>query len=197
MAQRRTDMPTNQASEGTYWRICAPITRILRGLICLVCCVLLAASASASSGTGFAIANGTLVLTNFHVVEGCTTVNIANVGSGLVKTVDPHNDIAIIEPTQRLTASLHLRSGPIQLGEEIIVIGFPLSGVLSSSPKVTTGIVSSLAGIRDDRTRMQISAPIQPGNSGRPVLDRAGNVIGIVVSKLSVLRTGDILQNVN
>jgi len=73
--------------------------------------------------------------------------------------------------------------------------------VLSSGPTVTTGIVSSLAGLRDDLTRLQISAPVQPGNSGGPVLDRAGNVVGMVVSKLNVLRiarmTGDIPQNVN
>jgi len=72
---------------------------------------------------------------------------------------------------------------------------------LSSAPTVTSGIVSSLAGLRDDRTRFQISAPVQPGNSGGPVLDRAGNVVGMVVSKLNVLRiarmTGDIPQNVN
>src|SRR4029077_18418126 len=86
-------------------------------------------------------------------------------------------------------------------GEEIIVIGFPLKGLLSSAPTITTGIVSSLAGLRDDRTRFQISAPVQPGNSGGPVLDKSGNVVGMVVSKLNVLRiarmTGDIPQNVN
>src|SRR4029077_5880090 len=126
-------------------------------LVCTLACVLLASSASATSGTGFAIANGALVFTNFHVVKGCTTINIGNAGSGLIKAIDPHNDIAIIEPAQRLNASLHFRGGQVKLGEEIIVIGFPLTGVLSSSPKVTSGIVSSLAGIRDDRTRLQIS----------------------------------------
>jgi hypothetical protein len=97
---------------------------------------------------------------------------------------------------------LSFRTGQqVKLGEEIIVLGFPLRGVLSSPPTVTTGIVSSLAGLRDDRTRLQISAPVQPGNSGGPVLDRFGNVVGVVVGKLNALKamqvTGDIPQNVN
>jgi S1-C subfamily serine protease len=89
----------------------------------------------------------------------------------------------------------------VGLGEEIVVIGFPLRGLLSSPPTVTTGIVSSLAGIQDHRTQMQISAPIQPGNSGGPVLGRSGNIVGIVDSKLDAIKTvkitGDIPQNVN
>ena len=154
------------------------------------------------SGTGFAIGNGSSVITNFHVVEGCESIHIANVGDSRIKTVDPRNDIAIIQPPRPLTRSLPLRTGdPPKLGEDIIVIGFPLRGLLSSAPTVTTGIVSSLAGLHDDRTRVQISAPVQPGNSGGPVLDNGGNVIGMVVSKLNVLRVapliGDIPQNVN
>jgi S1-C subfamily serine protease len=155
-----------------------------------------------SSGSGFAIGNGSAVITNFHVIEGCNNVNITNVGPGIIKVVDQRNDIAVIQSARPIAGALHFRtSGAAKLGEEIIVIGFPLRGLLSSGPTVTTGIVSSLAGLRDDRTRLQISAPIQPGNSGGPVLDRAGNVVGMVVSKLNVLRiarmTGDIPQNVN
>ena len=154
------------------------------------------------SGTGFAVADGSSVITNFHVVDGCKSVHIANVGVGLIKTVDPANDIAIIQPPRPISRPLRFRTGdPLKPGEDIIVIGFPLRGLLSSSPTVTTGIVSSLAGLRDDRTRFQISAPVQPGNSGGPVLDKSGNVVGMVVSKLNVLRiarmTGDIPQNVN
>jgi S1-C subfamily serine protease len=154
------------------------------------------------SGTGFAVADGSSVITNFHVVDGCKSVHIANVGDGLIKTIDPANDIAIIEPARPISRPLRFRTGdPLKPGEDIIVIGFPLRGLLSSSPTVTTGIVSSLAGLRDDRTRFQISAPVQPGNSGGPVLDKSGNVVGMVVSKLNVLRiarmTGDIPQNVN
>jgi hypothetical protein len=165
-------------------------------------CALLNFSALASSGTGFAVANGTLVITNFHVVEGCATVNIPNVGSGVVKATEPRIDIAVIEPERPIRASLRFRNGyQLRLGEEIVVIGFPLKGLLSSTPTVTTGIVSSLVGIRDDAARLQITAPIQPGNSGGPVLDRAGNVVGIAVSKLNALKLapliGDIPQNVN
>src|SRR6516162_6687334 len=155
-----------------------------------------------SSGSGFAVGNGSTVITNFHVIEGCNNVNITNIGPGVIKVADQRSDIAVIQSMRPIAGALHFRtSGTAKLGEEIIVIGFPLRGVLSSGPTVTTGIVSSLAGLRDDLTRLQISAPVQPGNSGGPVLDRAGNVVGMVVSKLNVLRiarmTGDIPQNVN
>jgi hypothetical protein len=172
-------------------------------ILCALGCLVLNFSTLASSGTGFAIANGSLIITNFHVIRGCTTVTIPNIGSGVIKATDPNVDVAVIEPERPVSASLHFRSrySPLKLGEEIIVIGFPLKGLLSSTPTVTTGIVSSLAGIRDDVTRLQITAPIQPGNSGGPVLDRAGNVVGIAVSKLNALKLapliGDIAQNVN
>jgi hypothetical protein len=172
-------------------------------ILCALGCLVSNFPALASSGTGFAIANGSLIITNFHVIRGCTTITIPNVGSGVIKATDPNVDVAVIEPEQPVKAFLRFRSrySQLKLGEEIIVIGFPLKGLLSSTPTVTTGIVSSLAGIRDDATRLQITAPIQPGNSGGPVLDRAGNVVGIAVSKLNVLKLapliGDIPQNAN
>jgi S1-C subfamily serine protease len=83
----------------------------------------------------------------------------------------------------------------------VVVPGYRLQGILAQSLNVTTGIVSALAGLRDDRWRLQISAPSQPGNSGGPVLDGAGQVFGVAVGKLNALRaamvTGDIAQNVN
>jgi S1-C subfamily serine protease len=155
-----------------------------------------------SSGSGFAIADGMFIITSNHVVDGCSSINIPDVGAATVLRSDRRADLAILRPNRPLAAGLRFRSGhPVRLGEEIVVIGFPLRGLLSSPPAVTTGIVSSLAGIRDDRTEMQISAPVQPGNSGGPVLDRAGNVVGVVESKLDAIKaarlTGDIPQNVN
>jgi S1-C subfamily serine protease len=89
----------------------------------------------------------------------------------------------------------------VRRGDEVVTYGFPLSGILSSGPTLTRGDISALAGLRDDQNQMQISAPVQRGNSGGPLLDRAGNVVGVIVSKLNAQRvaerTGDIPQNVN
>jgi len=155
-----------------------------------------------SSGSGFTIGDGSIVVTNYHVVKGCSDIQLPDVGAATIFKSDPKADLALLKISKPLSTSLRLRTGrSIKLGEEIVVIGYPLRGLLSSPPTVTTGIVSSLAGIRDDRTEMQISAPVQPGNSGGPVLDRSGNIVGVVVSKLDAIKaalvTGDIPQNVN
>src|ERR1700756_4491814 len=86
-----------------------------------------AAANADSSGSGFAVGDGRSVLTNFHVVNGCKSVRIANVGAGRVKTVDELNDVAIIELAQPISTVLPLRTGgELKPGEEIIVIGYPL-----------------------------------------------------------------------
>jgi S1-C subfamily serine protease len=81
------------------------------------------------------------------------------------------------------------------------VYGFPLAGLLASGGNATIGNITALAGLANDSRFLQISAPVQPGNSGGPLLDRSGNVVGVVVAKLNALDiasvTGDIPQNVN
>ena len=81
------------------------------------------------------------------------------------------------------------------------MIGFPFHGLLTSDFTVTTGIISSLAGLFNDARFLQISAPVQPGNSGGPLLDTSGNIVGVVAEKLNALRvakaTGDIPENIN
>ena len=83
----------------------------------------------------------------------------------------------------------------------MVVVGFPLPGLLASEAIVTTGTVSALAGIGNDTRFLQITAPVQPGNSGGPLLDEGGHIVGIVVSKLNAMiiakATGDIPQNIN
>jgi S1-C subfamily serine protease len=80
-------------------------------------------------------------------------------------------------------------------------LGYPLSGLLASSANLSVGNVSALAGLGDDPSYLQISAPVQPGNSGGPLLDASGHLVGIVTAKLNAARvarvTGDIPQNVN
>jgi hypothetical protein len=93
-----------------------------------------------------------------------------------------------------------IRVGRVKVGESATVVGFPLSGLLSGL-NVTTGNVSSLSRIRGDIHLLQITAPVQAGNSGGPLLDASGNVMGVVVSNLNALNvaeaTGDVPQNVN
>ena len=82
-----------------------------------------------------------------------------------------------------------------------MAVGFPLSGLLSSDHIVTTGTISALSGLGNDRRTIQITAPVQPGNSGGPLLGEDGSVVGVVVSKLDAMKVaeaiGDIPQNVN
>ncbi|EIM28454.1 hypothetical protein MicloDRAFT_00050390 [Microvirga lotononidis] len=89
----------------------------------------------------------------------------------------------------------------VHLGEGVAAFGFPLTSVLASSGNFTLGNVTALAGIGDDTRFLQISTPVQPGNSGGPLLDENGNFVGVVTSKLNALKTvvaiGDLPQNVN
>ena len=89
----------------------------------------------------------------------------------------------------------------VRTGEDIVVTGFPLHGLLNSGVNVTKGVVSALGGPGGNRRMIQITAPVQPGNSGGPVLDASGNVVGVVVARLDALKmarlTGGLPQNVN
>jgi serine protease Do len=90
----------------------------------------------------------------------------------------------------------------IRLGESVEAFGYPLTSVLASSGNFTTGTVTALAGLADDSRYLQVSTPVQPGNSGGPLLDQSGNVVGVVSAKLNAVKimvatNGDIPQNVN
>ncbi len=158
-----------------------------------------------STGTGFFVSSQGHVLTNHHVVENCGAISVALDGtlsqSARVIARDSKNDLALLTTSGlKPSAVPNLRTG-VRLGESIFVYGFPLAGLLASSGNFTIGNVTAVAGLGDDTTMIQMSAPVQPGNSGGPVLDQHGNVVAVVVSKLNALRiakvTSDIPQNVN
>jgi S1-C subfamily serine protease len=142
-----------------------------------------------SMGSGFVVDDSGDVLTNNHVVNHCKSIVVKVMGYlprvASVEAIDPKNDLAVVRAAgeTKLGEPVHFRnqSQPGKLGESIGVIGYPLAGILSSEPKATFGQINSVAGINNDYTLLQISAPVQPGNSGGPVLDASGLVIGVVV----------------
>jgi S1-C subfamily serine protease len=150
------------------------------------------------SGTGFVVAADGRIVTNWHVVAECSTYWTADGQKLSLIRGDKLRDLALLKSSQAASQVAALRADGPKAGESVVVYGFPLAGLLASSGEVTTGIVSAETGIHDTTKRFQISAPVQPGNSGSPVLDAQGRVIGVVQSGL--VRSdepGVVPQNVN
>jgi S1-C subfamily serine protease len=158
------------------------------------------------TGTSFLINADGFALSNAHVVEGCKSLKMA-LGDGTsaevtTVAVDRQNDLALIKVPPISAAHATFSAGPlVRQGEDVVVFGYPMAGTLASQGNLSTGIVSALAGLKDDSRLLQITAPVQPGNSGGPLFDTSGNVIGVVNSKINALTvakaTGDIPQNIN
>jgi S1-C subfamily serine protease len=157
-----------------------------------------------SLGTGFFVSSEGHIITNFHVVKDCSSVEVtlglAPKNAGRILAHDAANDLALIKVEIRPTAFASLRSG-VRLGEGVAAFGFPLAGLLATSGNFTLGNITAVAGLGDDTRILQISAPVQPGNSGGPLLDYSGNVVGVVEGKLNAITvatvTNDMAQNVN
>jgi S1-C subfamily serine protease len=158
------------------------------------------------SGTGFVISNSGHVVTNQHVIDGCVGDIQGNLsGEAPIKlrlvSSDETNDLALLQAPSPFKDVAIIRDKPIHPGDSVVAIGYPFHGLLTSDFTVTTGIVSSLSGIFNDTRHLQISAAVQPGNSGGPLLDTGGEVVGMVAAKLNALKvaraTGDIPENIN
>lgn len=157
-----------------------------------------------ASGTGFFVTSDGYIITASHVIHDATRVEI-NTKTGKVRAkiirTDPANDIAILKVEGQFAAVPLENSKTVKLGDVITTIGFPNPGIQGFSPKLTKGEISSLFGIQDDPRHFQIGAPIQPGNSGGPLLNTKGNAIGTLVTRLSdkitLKLTGMLPQNVN
>lgn len=164
------------------------------------------AEATKSQGSGFFVSKDGYLITNAHVVESCDKIVAINVlGQEVLLRkirVSKSDDLALLKADTKLTSVAVFReSAKLNQGESVIAYGFPLGGLLASGGNVTTGNVTALSGLRDDGRQMQISAPVQPGNSGGPLVDSRGLLIGVVTSKLDAMKvaqiTDDIPQNVN
>lgn len=157
-----------------------------------------------ATGSGFFVTEDGWFFTSHHVVENAHKIVIQVKGgkfpAKLVKR-DAANDLAILKVEGRFRALPVAASGAVQLGESVFTIGFPNVGLQGFEPKLTRGEVSSIAGIQDDPRHFQISVPVQPGNSGGPLVDMRGNVVGIVRMQMDDIKalkiTGSLPQNVN
>jgi serine protease Do len=157
-----------------------------------------------SFGTGFYVSDK-MVLTNWHVIDGCSKyINIKYPGyapsKAWLKGSDKANDLAVLE-VERSGLGVASFEHTARLGSTVYSFGFPLIEILSQSGNFVTGSISSLKGTGEDSRFLQTSAPVQSGNSGGPLLNASGAVIGVVQSKLNAIKTavvtGDVPQNVN
>ena len=156
------------------------------------------------AGSGFFVSSDGHIVTNSHVIGKCSSM-IMRDSSGTMRSAallsrDTASDLALLKVSGQSFVAANLRAG-VRTGEEVAAFGFPLAGILATSGNFTTGNVSALAGLHDNAALLQVSTPVQPGNSGGPLVDRAGNVVGVIVSKLDTLKvasvTDDVTQNVN
>ena len=162
--------------------------------------------AVAQSGTGFVISSNGHVVTNQHVVDGCVGDISGNLSAEApvklrLVSSDETNDLALLQAPTPFKEVAVIRQNAVQVGNGVVAIGYPYHGMLTSDFTVTTGIVSSLSGLFNDTRHLQISAAVQPGNSGGPLLDAGGAVVGVVAAKLDAIRvaraTGNLPENIN
>jgi S1-C subfamily serine protease len=158
------------------------------------------------NGTGFVVSSAGHIVTNNHVIDGCVGDIRGNLSGEAATTLrvvskDETNDLALLHASKTFKETTTIRNTAIHSGDSVVAIGFPYHGLLTSDFTVSTGIVSSLSGVLNDTRFLQISAPIQPGNSGGPLLDTSGNVVGVVAAKINALKfakaTGDLPENIN
>ena len=180
---------------------------------------------TATSGSGFFVSKTGHVITNQHVVGDCKRVTVGDnaqkqVTADILET-DRRNDLALLKISSLKMASVEtksliqklgikivplasdglLRSEDVDLGEKVLVAGYPYGEIFSNTIKVTGGMVSANRGLGDDTGQFQMDAAVQPGNSGGPIYDENGNIVGVVVAQLNKMKfakqSGSIPENVN
>ena len=146
------------------------------------------------SGTGFYINKNGYLLTNEHVVKDCSSIYVDDGNIKIKATIvkkDLNLDIAALRIIRK--TEYYAKFGEIRTGEDVMALGFPLDDVLGTEIKATKGNVSSLSGYKGEKNSLQFTAPIQPGNSGGPLLNEGGLVVGINTAFLE----GEGVQNIN
>jgi len=145
----------------------------------------------ASLGTAWPLASG-FIVTNSHVVAGSRKIALLDqTGAKFAAWPvlrDDVNDLVLlqVDEPQKLPAALPLAEARTRLGSSVFTIGFPRIDVMGKTPKLSNGVISGLQGLRDDPCSYQTTVPIQPGNSGGPIFNLNGEVVGIVASMVGI-----------
>lgn len=157
------------------------------------------------SGTGFIISEKGILVTNYHVISGGNKFTATNTVDGKtydleIMNKDEINDLAVLkikDIKESLAEMPYTISTNVKVGQNVFTVGYPLNDFMGDNQKVTNGIINSLSGVKDDTRYYQISVPIQPGNSGGPLFDLSGGVIGITTATLNPDAVKSNIQNVN
>jgi S1-C subfamily serine protease len=159
-----------------------------------------------SMGTGFAVLSRRTLVTAFHVVDGAKAIEVVcgkgASATGIVEKIDPANDLALILISAPASGYLEMSvENTLTIGQKVFTMGFPVPDVLGYEAKYSEGSISSLSGIQGAVSLIQTTVPIQPGNSGGPLSDESGKVVGVVTSTAAVQsflkHTGTLPQNIN
>ena len=158
-----------------------------------------------SSGTGFFVSENGIIVTCAHVIEDGTKITVKIDNNEYIAQVLSKNsstDLAILKINYRNPYHFKIINfNTVNLGDKVFVLGFPLSDLLGSDIRLTDGIVSAKNGINSDQIYFQLSAPVQPGNSGGPIINSNFEAIGVAAAKLNdmaaLLSSGSIPQNIN
>jgi len=159
------------------------------------------------TGTAFIVDPAGVLLTAHHVVDQATSITVSCNGRApvavTVTSSSPTVDLALLTAVADLGTDTYLELSPSQpgLGDDVFTIGYPTPALLGPDPKYTNGTVSALSGVEGDASFLQISVPVQPGNSGGPLVNEQGEVIGVVVATADapafIRATDSIPQNIN
>lgn len=152
--------------------------------------------AGPKNGTGFLLTSTGYIVTNYHVINNAKSINVKGVNgdyytlhSADVLLSDKNNDLAIIKlknPNITFTEPPYaVKTEVASTGEDIYLLGYPLTGSMGEEIKLTTGVISSKTGYQGDIGSYQVSAAAQPGNSGGPLFDKQGNLIGVINAKIT------------
>lgn len=160
-----------------------------------------------STGTGFFVGPNGFLLTSYHVVQGASEI-VVRTASGQVLTAtiyraSPRNDLAVLRVDHRPARHLSFAPpGSIHTGDRVFTLGYPVVSMLGvAEPRFSDGTVSALSGAGNEDSWLQISVPVQPGNSGGPLLNESGQVVGVVAAQAAIRsfmqETGTLPQNIN